>query len=256
MIFAHISDIHFEKDNQLSHILLEKIITSINNLETKIDAVFISGDLSQMKKFENYEACFQILNRLKAPYFVITGNHDRSVDLMKALKLYCPRHPQSEFEDALQYCVDDFGIRLIALDSFAEGKAGGELSTDRLGWLKDKLENNPNKKPVIILVHQFTLPSGLTFFDTHAGNWFADFNKVVLAHQDRIKLIACGHMHNAISSVLETIPMVCCFSAKWQAKLDFKIIEDLPASKKPIGYYLHRFEDEKVVSIAVPVEKV
>lgn len=255
MITAHISDIHFEKDNPLSHNLTEKIVRQINELSTPVDAVLVSGDISQMKQYDNYESCFQILDELKAPYFVITGNHDRSADLIKALKQYCPRHPQSEFADCLQYVVDDFDIRIIALDTFADNKAGGSFPAERLKWLENKLENNPDKKPVIVLIHQFTAKTGLNFFDKHAGDWFEDFNKAIAAHQDTVKLVACGHMHNAMSTTVGRVPVVCCFSAKWQAKLDFKPAENLTSPRKPVGFYLHRFEEGKLVSLAVPVEK-
>lgn len=256
MITVHISDIHFEKNSPLSTALTEKIVNTVNALETPVDAVLISGDTSQAKQYDNYEGCFKILDKLKAPYFVITGNHDRSQDLIKALKQYCPRHPESEFGDCLQYCVDDFEMRLIALDTFADNKAGGCFPAERLKWLEDKLENNPDKKPVIILIHQFTAKTGLNFFDTHAGAWFDDFNRLAARHEDTIKLIACGHMHNAMSTTIGRIPVVCCFSAKWQAKLDFKPENDLVLPRKPVGFYLHRFEDGKLVSIAVPLEKV
>ncbi len=90
---------------------------------------------------------------------------DGTEKLIVALRDTYPFHPLPQVCDGLQYVVDDYELRLIAVDTYKEGVMNGELSEERLQWLKEKLMDNPGKKPVVIMVHQFPFPDRAAYFD-------------------------------------------------------------------------------------------
>ena len=87
----------------------------------------------------------EILNGLKVPYYVIPGNKDGTEKLIVALRDTYPFHPLPQVCDGLQYVVDDYELRLIAVDTYKEGVMNGELSEERLQWLKESLWIIPAK---------------------------------------------------------------------------------------------------------------
>lgn len=251
MYIAHISDLHIGDPQKPGIRNLQKAVRCINNLCVPLDCVLVTGDLTHNRVQKNYQKCFDELNKLKTPYYVITGNHDSSEGLIKALRAYYPFHPQTEFEGKLQYVVDKFPVRLIGIDTYKENSSGGEVCKEQLDWLREKLDDNPEKKPVIVMVHQFTRPAKLTFFDTHMGGWFEHFNYIIADHADTVKLVACGHLHNSLIGSVSGVPMISTFSTNWQAYLDFREREYLVANKLPVGFYLHRYENGELMSYVV-----
>lgn len=189
---------------------------------------------------------------MNIPFLCITGNHDESSNLINALKKYVPNHPLSENKNQLYYVCDDFPIRIIALDSFKENTPGGCVDENQLIWLEQQLCNNPFKKPVIVMVHQFSVNAGLNFFDIKTRQpWCDKFNAIISNHSDTVKLVACGHVHNGISSNISGVPIVASFSANWQAKYDFTPIEDVMNLKRQAGYYIHRYDGNRIISYAM-----
>lgn len=252
MFIFHISDLHYDPKDPKGINNLQIVIDSIHSQDIKPDVIMITGDITHQRKAENYALVFQKLNKLSAPFLCITGNHDKSTDLILALKKFVPQHPISEFSDKLQYVVDDYPVRIIALDSFKENTPGGEVDDEQLTWLETKLLDNSNKKPVLIMVHQFTINSGSDFFDIKTRQpWTDKFNQVVTKHSEHIKLVACGHMHNGISSNINGVPILSCLSANWEAYADFKPHSDPINSKRQPGYYIHRFDGEKFSSYTI-----
>lgn len=251
MNIFQISDLHYPYRGEKGIGKIEKVVNHMKRQDIKPDVLLVSGDLINCD-FEGYCQVFKILDRLETPYFCITGNHDNSEKLMAALKKYVPAHPLSEHADKLDYCVDAYPLRIIALDSYKENTAGGELSGGQLGWLKRKLADNPLQKPVAIMVHQFPIDAGLNFFDVKTRQpWCDKFNEIVCAHRNTVKLVACGHLHNSLVSNIAGVPVISCFSANWQAHLDFVPAENMQELERPVGYYIHRWNGKKLISYAV-----
>lgn len=249
MYIFQISDLHFQLENKQSINNLEKVIASILKQDVKPDILLISGDITHGQEYKNYGRVFEMLKVISAPKFCITGNNDSSLGLMAALKEYLPAHPQSEMKDALQYVVDDYPFRLIALDSFAPGEMSGNLDENRLAWLKNKLEINPDKKPVLIMVHQFTLANTL-----HRGSapWFEKFNRLVAEHRDTVRLVVSGHVHANISGGYSDVRYISDFSTNWNSILDFQNHgNQIRDNTLPAGYLIHRFGNGEFLSYTV-----
>ena len=70
----HLSDVHFGVDAQLAR--LEAIEDFAPTLE--LDAIAVSGDLTQRARHGEFQAAHAMVRRLKkaAPVLVVPGNHD------------------------------------------------------------------------------------------------------------------------------------------------------------------------------------
>lgn len=257
MQIFHISDIHYQPTDIDGQRKLKRIIQAINDSPARPDLVVITGDLVWKEHQEYYAGCFSILSTLSTPYLVISGNHDRSADLIQALRQYYPSHPQPADNLAkLNYVDDSFPVRLIALDSFKPNVGGGELTKADFAWLKSKLEDNSERKPVVILVHQYTLPTGSGFFDAHQAPWYKEFNDIVAHHADTVKLVLCGHLHNSVSSQIGgLVPIISGFSTNWgEDILEPDKTEPNRDTSRPLAYLIHRITDGHVSSYTVTVK--
>lgn len=246
MYIYHISDIHYNPENTEGIGKLQKIIENINAQTAKPDLVVVTGDLVWKCHKEYYAPCFEELNKLQSPYLVITGNHDNSQDLIEAIKRFAPTHPLAETENCLQYVCDKFPVRFIGLDTYKAGVGGGELSKESQKWLEQTLEDNSEGKPTVILIHQYTLPTGSGFFDRNAAPWYKEFNKIVEKHNKTVKLVLCGHLHNSLSAQIAGIPIISGFSTNWGEELLNKNNPDPKRDfKRPLSYLIHRWENER-----------
>lgn len=251
MNIFQISDLHYPYQGEKGIEKIEKVINHMKTQDIKPDVLLVSGDLIN-RDFDDYRPVFELLDKLETPYFCITGNHDNSQKLLGALKKYVPAHPLSEHADKLDYVADSYPLRIIALDSYKENTPGGELTSGQLEWLEQKLADNPQNKPVVVMVHQFTIDAGLNFFDVKTRQpWCDKFNEIIAAHHETVKLVACGHLHNSLVSGINGVPVISCFSANWQAHLDFMPVQNMQELDRPVGYYIHRWNGRDIVSYAV-----
>ena len=249
MNFFHISDLHFNPDDKNGIQNLEKILKSIAFYKKNDDILLVSGDILN-KDFSDYQPVFDKLKKLDMPFLCCTGNHDCSAQLIAALKNLYPEHPLPLNKEKLDYVCNDFPLKIITLDSYKENVAGGEVLPSQLDFLEKEIENSI--KPIIIMVHQFPLDAGLDFFDKKTGaSWRQDFVRIIAKHTHKIKLVACGHLHNSVISHIEQTPVISAFSANWQADFDFMSLDSLKNVSRPVGYYIHRYDGEKMLSYAV-----
>ena len=95
------------------------------------------------------------------PVFVIPGNHDAREPLRAAFggDGYLPR------DGFLQYAVEDYPVRLIALDTLVPGEGGGELCAERLRWLDRTLWRQRRTGRPLVLMHHPPFATGIARMD-------------------------------------------------------------------------------------------
>lgn len=249
MNFFHISDLHFSPNDKNGTQNLEKIFHSIASYKQKGDVLLVSGDILN-KDFFDYQPILGKILALDMPFLCCTGNHDKSAQLIEALARLYPEHPLPDNKDKLDYVCNNLPLKIITLDSFKENVAGGEVLPQQLEFLEKEIQNS--EKPIIIMVHQFPLDAGLDFFDKKTGaSWRQDFIRIVAKNTQKIKLVVCGHLHNSVISQIKQTPVISAFSANWQADFDFIPLDNLKNISRPVGYYIHRYDGEKMLSYAV-----
>lgn len=145
MYIAHISDLHIGDPSKPGEENLKRVIGEINRFCVPFDCVLVTGDIVHGSARKHYAEAFAFLNELKVPYYLIPGNKDGTDNLIGALRTYYPFHPLPQSCDGLQYVVDGYPLRLVAVDTFKEGVMNGALDEERFLWLKNVLADNPDK---------------------------------------------------------------------------------------------------------------
>lgn len=168
---AFITDTHYGQ-NATANSDMARLIDDINVLN--VDFVLMGGDLTNIGSDAQINAAKAILDKLKKPCWVVSGNHDSKWSESGA----------STFNKVIGYEKFEFeagGYRFLGCASGPEVRmASGLVSSEHLSWLKS-LEKG---KPVIFLNH-YPLTSGLS-------NWFLVRRELLRLG---CRLVMGGHVH-------------------------------------------------------------
>jgi 3',5'-cyclic-AMP phosphodiesterase len=118
---------------------LSRAVAALNELVPQPDITVVTGDLVDHGTPEEYEHFRTLLAPLAMPVFVIPGNHDAREPLREAFRSdgYLPA------DGTLHYVINDYALRLVALDTLVEGNHHGSLNAEQLVWLDAILRRSP-----------------------------------------------------------------------------------------------------------------
>jgi 3',5'-cyclic AMP phosphodiesterase CpdA len=194
MLIAQLSDPHLAPDNvRLFGRLdtagyLERAVAHLNALAP--DVVLITGDLTNDGDAPVYAALAAMLARLRAPFFVLPGNHDDRELTRARFSSHLPA------DGPLCYAIDRFPVRLIALDTLVAGEPWGRLGQDQLAWLDARLGAAPDR-PTLVALHHPPFRTGIGHLD-----WSmlqdADALAAVIGRHPQVERVLCGHVHRSI----------------------------------------------------------
>lgn len=252
MIIVQLSDTHIPAWGQKTCGVaamtdnLSRCVQHINQFTPRPDLVLVTGDITQSGRIEEFNQAASLLNKLNTPYFVIPGNHDTRQNLVAAFS-GTPALPD-DFEITteqpfINYVIDEYKIRLIALDSTTDGKHGGQFCERRAAWLKDRLDEEPTKPTILFMHHPPVMLSVReTNFDGFRG---ADRLCDLLKNYSNIERIACGHVHIPCfvkwgGTIVSTAP-----STGMSLKLDLTLQQESAFHLEPPSYLLHHWTPEK-----------
>ena len=199
MLIAQLSDVHVRPTGQLykgvadSNRMLGDAIEHLHGLDRRPDLVLLTGDLVDEGDPEEYASAVELLSALAVPYLVIPGNHDHRDNLRAAFgnHTYLPAH------GPLHYCVDDYPVRIVALDSTVPGRHHGHVDAAGLSWLGSTLEANP-QKPTVVIMHHPPFVSGITYLDQYRCIGTEPL-EAVLRSFSNIEAVLCGHVHRPMT---------------------------------------------------------
>lgn len=241
MVIAQLTDTHIQRPNQKYQFFIDtalhfrRAVAQVNELRP--DIVLVTGDVADKGHPQEYALARAILDELRVPCFFIPGNHDKRSAMRAGLgeQPYLPPHGR-----AICYTVEDFPLRLVAIDSTEPGRQGGFFDSERLAWIDATLAEQPDR-PTLLFMHHPPMRTGIIFLDRfgfHNLKLFAD----VLTRHGQVVRIICGHVHRetmrpwngtvvstAVSTAPKFVPEV--FDRK-----------TLGYSIDPPGFTLHRWE--------------
>ena len=194
MLLIHISDSHIAQDKPGRAADLTACVAHINNLLPKPDAVIHTGDITQNGRLEEYASAREILNRFSMPYFVVPGNRDDRCNLASAFDGVGPSRAGMNF---VQYAIEDFPVRLIAIDPVDDRNNKGRLCGERLAHVKQMLVADRTRQACLFLHHppfDVTVGPDLHHFDNlpEAKALVAEFRR-----HSHIEAVFCGHVHRS-----------------------------------------------------------
>lgn len=195
MIIAQISDTHIlAKSSDLATgesraENLRRCIAHIN--EQGVDVVVHTGDGVQDGKLEEYAHLREILVELKAPLFLIPGNRDHPDALRASLDhlTYLPGEG-----DFLHYAIEDYPMRLVALDSVVPGERKGVFCAERLAWLEETLAQEPDR-PTLLFMHHPPFDIMPHYVGGYRRQQDADDLAALVSRHPQVVRLLCGHVH-------------------------------------------------------------
>jgi Icc protein len=225
---------------------LAAAVGSVRALELDVDAVLVSGDLTEHGADAEYERVRELLAPLGAPLHVLAGNHDDRAALRRHFGL-----PGSDGEP-VQYAADLGPLRLVALDSTVPGEDRGELDADRLAWLDAELAAAAGT-PTVVALHHPPLLTGIAGLDAFAldADSRSALAEVVERHANVRRLVA-GHVHRGVTGELAGRVVLAAPSTYLQARLDLRS-EQLQFAPGPAAFAVHALLDGALVSHIQPV---
>ncbi len=240
MVIAQISDTHIRAEGLLAYgrvdtaALLARAVDYLCRLDPRPDVVVATGDLVDQGAPEEYERLRRLLAPLPMPVFLIPGNHDARGPLREVFAdhAYLPR--DGEF---LQYVVDDYPVRLVALDTLVPGRVGGELGPTRLGWLARRLDEAP-QRPTVIAMHHPPICTGIPRMDA-IGLADGDALGALLERHRQVEAVLCGHLHQPIHTRWRGTVVTTAPSPAHQLALDLRDHGQVRWTLEPPAVLLH-----------------
>ena len=153
-----------------------------------IDALLLSGDLSDDGSAESYVHLKEILAPLDLPLLVIPGNHDGRAPLRAAFPEILPR------TGGLNWSRRVGDVLVVGLDTLREGEGGGALDPDALSFLTQALAD-PETPPVLLALHHPPFRTGIQFMDDIGLADPETLEAILAAYPGELRL-TCGHIHS------------------------------------------------------------
>ena len=242
-----ISDTHLVQEGALVSSTLDtagplrRLVVRITELQEEVgalDAIIVSGDVSDDGSHESYELFKSILSPLNLPTYAVPGNHDQRASFRTAFSEagYLPNSGKLNWHKTLGQ------LQIIGLDTLVEGQGGGELDAETLDFLEAQLRQL-HGAPVIVMFHHPPFDTGIAFMDTIGLNSGGQRLQEILAAFSGDLIVVCGHVHRNISTqigghAVMTAPSVC-------SSFLYNIHNDAPVGflKQEGGVLLHRWHD-------------
>lgn len=256
MLIAQISDLHVVEAGALAmsemdtNACLARCVARLNGFQPRPDLVLATGDLINNGTAIQYAALRALLAPLDIPVYLLPGNHDDRTELRAAFPDHSYLPPGDGF---VQYVLENYPVRIIALDTMVPGETGGALCQERLAWLADRLAEAPDR-PTLIAMHHPPFDTGIGFMDRIGLD-----GREALAHllefYPRVERVICGHVHRPVQSRFGGTVASIAPSTAHQIPLALNETQPDAWLREPAAFHLHLWRpDQGVVTHTVYIE--
>jgi 3',5'-cyclic AMP phosphodiesterase CpdA len=251
MLIAQITDTHISTPGSRNDRVfrtaehLARAVAHLRGLQPRPDLVLATGDLVEQGGVDEYDRLREILAPLPMPVFLIPGNHDDRRNLAAAFSIHAYLPRDGGF---VQYTVEDWPLRLVALDTLIPGASGGRLCAERLAWLEARLAEAP-ERPTLVFMHHPPFATGIAAMDEMGLEGIDELAAVIRRHP-QVERMACGHLHRTIVRRFAGTVACTCPATAHQIALDLPPARRLATVMEPPACLLHLWlgESEGLVS--------
>src|SRR5215472_2747279 len=152
MIIAQISDTHLAVDTPDADRRSDELaltIADINSLDPAPDLIVHTGDIVHNGRSDEYARAAALL-AAHAPVYLLPGNKD---DRAKLRAAFSERDYLAKCSELIDYAVEDFSVRLIALDTLKPGANRGEFRPEQARRLVEWVVAEPDRAIVVFTHH-------------------------------------------------------------------------------------------------------
>jgi 3',5'-cyclic-AMP phosphodiesterase len=238
MIIAQISDTHIAlatPDAAQRARDFAQTIADINALDPGPDVIVHTGDITHNGQPDEYAQAVATLAQARAPVYVLAGNRDNRANLGDAFSAFGYLAPASDF---VAYAIDDYPVRLIALDTLSSVSNKGDFCSERIRHLID-LTDVETHKPIAVFTHHppFEVTVGPDRLHFESQETMSGLRRA-LQHSGRVVAVFSGHVHRAAAGDVAGIPATVMPSISTTLRKG-----EYPADMKrrPV-YHIHRFD--------------
>ena len=238
MIVAQISDTHIaleapDADQRIRDFALT--IADINALDPAPDVIVHTGDIVHNGRRDEYAQAVAILAKACAPVYVLAGNKDNRTNLREAFSARGYLAPDSDFID---YAIEEYPVRLIALDTVSSGSNKGDFCPERVRRLTDLIDAETSK-PIAVFTHHppFEVTVGPDPINFETPEIMSRLRRA-LQHPGRVVAVFSGHVHRAAEGNVGGIPAIvapCIATTLRKGEYPLQI------KTRPV-YQVHRFD--------------
>ncbi len=245
MLIAQLSDLHIRPAGQLykgvadSSAMFGRAIEHLQGLDQKPDLVLLTGDLVDEGRPDEYEHAVQLLGALSIPYLIMPGNHDHRGHLRAAF----PAHDYLGSSGPINYCIDAYPVRIVALDTTIVNLHHGDLDALSLSWLAETLAEAPNK-PTLVLMHHPPFVSGIVYLDKYRYFDSQALEKILRSFSN-IEAVLCGHVHRSMVRRWAGTVVLSCPSTATEIALQFSDCAKPQSHLAPPACLLHLWNPEQ-----------
>jgi 3',5'-cyclic-AMP phosphodiesterase len=238
MIIAQISDTHITLDTPDAEQRARdfaRTIADINALDPGPDVIVHTGDITHNGRQDEYAQAVAALAQARAPVYVLAGNRDNRTNLREAFSSFGYLAPDSDF---IAYAIDDYPVRLIALDTLSSESNKGDFCSERVRHLID-LTGVETDKPIAAFTHHppFEVTVGPDRLHFESQDIMSELRRA-LQHSGRVVAVFSGHVHRATAGDVAGIPATVMPSIATTLRKG-----EYPANMRrcPV-YHIHRFD--------------
>ncbi len=250
MLIAQISDLHIRMPGQKAYRrvatdrYLPPAVAALNAQQPTPDLIMITGDLTDFGRPAEYRYLRDMLDPLRAPYYLLPGNHDER----EALRAAFPDHGYLQQPGPfLQYTIEDQPLRIIVLDTVVPMQSHGMLCEQRLSWLDARLREAP-ERPTVIAMHHPPFRTGIAHMDAIGLLKGADALESLVKRYSHIERIMAGHLHRTIFRRFGNTVVSTCPAPAHQVVLDLRPEGPSAFNLEPPGYHLHHWNEGHLVT--------
>lgn len=240
--FAHLSDFHFTTaPGNFSDLrpdlpqALQAIVDDLCHVESYLDFIAITGDLTEDGKLASYRGLKDLLSAISVPVLLIPGNHDSR----DAFRDVFPPPADTYNVESGDYFLDIGEARIIGIDSVDIGKTTGKLAQAQLSWLETTLSTEDGSRHIVVMIHHPPFSTGRSEFDAVSNLIGTAELASIIRNQSRVTLL-CGHVHRPYQAVWAGAACFIAGSPSCQLSADPPFGQaPLRLVDEPYAYFLH-----------------
>ncbi|WP_430460587.1 3',5'-cyclic-AMP phosphodiesterase [Thalassolituus sp. LLYu03] len=169
------------------------VLDVVRTERTQIDAILVTGDLSQDGTETAYQHLHDALIPFQCPVFWFEGNHDQPE----------PMQAVASGTEHLNRIIRTQHWQLILLNSQVEGAVYGRLKKDQLDLMEKALKERPDLH-TLISFHHHPISMGSAWIDRIGVKNGDEFCSLIRQY-DNVRAVLWGHVHQESDQMIHGV---------------------------------------------------